>query len=75
MLRSVTNIGNEVFIRQIIREKKNIQDLMAEIDYSSPEMTYLLSTIPDKDEDAEAFIEAMRYEDEIDEVKSNDSEL
>ena len=69
MLPSVANISNEVFLRQVIREKQNIQDLADELEYKSPQLTYLLSIIPDNQEKTETFIEAMRNEEEMDEVK------
>ena len=53
----------------IMREKQNIQDLADELEYKSPQLTYLLSIIPDNQEKTETFIEAMRNEEEMDEVK------
>ena len=73
-MQSVEHIAMEVFLRQIIREKKNIQELMAEVGYRSSQMYDLLSSIPDSEEKIESFIEAINtenvaeYDNEIDQV-------
>ena len=49
-------IGKETFMRQLIRQKRNLLDLAEDCKYESDNFKRLLSVIPDKESESDHYI-------------------